>query len=121
MGDDDPDEDQQQVIAGLNTLTASGVACFILHGNRDFLIGPRFCAATGARLLHDPFILSLYGRRVLVMHGDADEVIDQSEGRKLFETAKEPKEGFWPHGAGHSNIFDLGGFDAARDFIERHL
>jgi fermentation-respiration switch protein FrsA (DUF1100 family) len=58
---------------------------------------------------------------LLVMHGDADQVIDQSLGRKLFEAANEPKEGFWPEGAGHNNIFDLGGFEAARDFIERHF
>ncbi len=58
---------------------------------------------------------------LLVMHGDADAVIDQSLGRTLFAAANEPKEGFWPHGAGHNDIFDLGGFDAARAFIERHF
>jgi UDP-2,3-diacylglucosamine hydrolase len=89
VGDDDPDDDQRQVIAGLNALTASGVACFILHGNRDFLIGPRFCEATGARLLHDPFILSLYGRRVLVMHGDALCTDDRSYQR-LRATVRDP-------------------------------
>jgi len=58
---------------------------------------------------------------LLVMHGDADQVIDQSLGRRLFDAANEPKEGFWPHGAGHNDIFDLGGFDTARAFIERRL
>jgi hypothetical protein len=58
---------------------------------------------------------------VLIMHGDADVVIDPSLGRKLFAAANEPKESFWPHDAGHNNIFDLGGFDKARDFIERRF
>jgi UDP-2,3-diacylglucosamine hydrolase len=42
-----------------------------MHGNRDFLLGERFCSASGARLLTDPLIVTLYGERVLVMHGDA--------------------------------------------------
>lgn len=58
---------------------------------------------------------------LLVMHGDADQVIDQALGRRLFDAANEPKEGFWPHGVGHNDIFDLGGFNAARSFIERRL
>lgn len=58
---------------------------------------------------------------LLVMHGEADYVIPQSLGRRLFEAANEPKEGFWPQGIGHNDIFDNGGFAAARDFIERRF
>jgi UDP-2,3-diacylglucosamine hydrolase len=89
VGDDDPDPDQRQVIAGLHALTAGGVACFIMHGNRDFLIGPRFCEATGARLLHDPLVLTLHGNRVLVMHGDALCTDDRSYQR-LRATVRDP-------------------------------
>jgi UDP-2,3-diacylglucosamine hydrolase len=71
VGDDDPDADQSAAIAGLRRLTASGVPCFVMHGNRDFLIGERFAAETGARLLPDPLLLTLHGQTVLVMHGDA--------------------------------------------------
>lgn len=56
---------------------------------------------------------------LLIMHGDADEVIPQAFGKALFDAAHEPKEGFWPQGAGHGSIFDLGGFLKAREFIER--
>jgi UDP-2,3-diacylglucosamine hydrolase len=42
-----------------------------MHGNRDFLIGERFCRETGATLLPDGTIVDLYGQRVLLMHGDA--------------------------------------------------
>ncbi len=71
VGDDDPDADQTAVIAGMRGLTERGVPCFLMHGNRDFLIGKRFCAASGATLLPDPIVLTLYGQSVLVMHGDA--------------------------------------------------
>jgi UDP-2,3-diacylglucosamine hydrolase len=71
VGDDAADSDQAAMIAGLKSLTASGVPCFVMHGNRDFLLGPQFCAMTGARLLPDPLVLTLYGEPILVMHGDA--------------------------------------------------
>jgi len=56
---------------------------------------------------------------LLIMHGGADYVIPQFLGRRLFEAANQPKEGFWPVGIGHTDIFDNGGFTTARDFIER--
>ncbi len=71
VGDDCPAGSQDAIVAGLAALTAAGVPCFVMHGNRDFLLGDDFCARTGARLLPDPTLLTLYGERVLVMHGDA--------------------------------------------------
>jgi UDP-2,3-diacylglucosamine hydrolase len=41
-----------------------------MHGNRDFLLGERFCAATGCRLLRDYEKVDLYGPSVLLTHGD---------------------------------------------------
>ncbi|MGH8300016.1 MAG: hypothetical protein ACRET5_00960, partial [Steroidobacteraceae bacterium] len=38
IGDDDATEDRSAVLDALRELTSSGVACFLLHGNRDFLI-----------------------------------------------------------------------------------
>jgi fermentation-respiration switch protein FrsA (DUF1100 family) len=58
---------------------------------------------------------------ILIMHGEADEVIPQALGRQLFDAANEPKEGFWPKMAGHNSIFDLGGFITATEFIERNV
>ena len=42
---------------------ARRVPCSLMHGNRDFLIGPRFCAATGAQLLGDYERVDLFGSR----------------------------------------------------------
>jgi fermentation-respiration switch protein FrsA (DUF1100 family) len=58
---------------------------------------------------------------LLVMHGDSDWIIPQYMGRQLFNAANQPKEGFWPQGIGHQDIFDNGGFTTARDFIERRF
>jgi UDP-2,3-diacylglucosamine hydrolase len=71
IGDDAPDSAQSAAIRGLLTLTDSGVPCFVMHGNRDFLLSRQFCDASGAQLLPDPLIITLYGEPVLVMHGDA--------------------------------------------------
>ena len=43
---------------------------FIMHGNRDFLIGPEFLASSGMKLLSDPYIEEMFGKSVLLMHGD---------------------------------------------------
>jgi UDP-2,3-diacylglucosamine hydrolase len=71
IGDDAPDAAQAAVTAALKELTAGGVPCFVMHGNRDFLLAAQFCRASGAQLLPDPLIVTLYGEPVLVMHGDA--------------------------------------------------
>ncbi|HEV7357516.1 MAG TPA: UDP-2,3-diacylglucosamine diphosphatase [Steroidobacteraceae bacterium] len=71
IGDDAPDSAQSAAIRGLRTLTDNGVPCFVMHGNRDFLLSRQFCDLSGAHLLPDPLIVTLYGEPVLVMHGDA--------------------------------------------------
>ncbi|MDB5973168.1 MAG: UDP-2,3-diacylglucosamine diphosphatase [Hydrocarboniphaga sp.] len=58
-------------IAGLASLTASGVPVRVQRGNRDFLLGPTFERASGARLLADPSVVDIDGERWLLTHGDA--------------------------------------------------
>jgi UDP-2,3-diacylglucosamine hydrolase len=60
---------QQPVIDALKELTLSKNV-FLIHGNRDFLIGQVFAEATGIKLLQDPTLVSLYGKSVLLSHGD---------------------------------------------------
>jgi UDP-2,3-diacylglucosamine hydrolase len=43
---------------------------YFMHGNRDFLVAEGFSAATGVKLLVDPTVVDLYGRRTVLMHGD---------------------------------------------------
>ena len=89
IGDDAPDSAQSAAIAGLRELTAGGVPCFVMHGNRDFLLSRQFCAASGAQLLPDPLIITLYGEPVLVMHGDA-LCTDDRAYQRLRATVRDP-------------------------------
>ena len=71
IGDDDLEEPFYAVMAGLlRRLTAAGVPLYLMHGNRDFLVGARFCEATGAQLLADPSVHEIQGVRTLLVHGD---------------------------------------------------
>jgi UDP-2,3-diacylglucosamine hydrolase len=70
IGDDEDEPAWTPVIESLARLTRSGVPVAVMHGNRDFLLGPRFCAATGCRLLGDFERLELHGDTVLLTHGD---------------------------------------------------
>ncbi len=71
VGDDDADPEKERVCAALRALSARGVGCFALHGNRDFLLGAGFSARSGCRLLRDPVVAQFDAERVLLTHGDA--------------------------------------------------
>jgi len=70
IGDDDPNPLHREMAAAIKALVDSGVPCFFIHGNRDFLISKRFARESGMTLLPQERVLELYGRRVLIMHGD---------------------------------------------------
>ncbi|ESS59336.1 UDP-2,3-diacylglucosamine hydrolase [Enterobacter cloacae S611] len=70
IGDDDPNPLHQRVAGAIRALVDSGVPCYFIHGNRDFLLGKRFARESGMQLLPQEKVLNLYGRNVLIMHGD---------------------------------------------------
>ena len=70
IGDDDTHPGNGPVIEALANLKLRGVPCFFMHGNRDFLVGKRFAAATGCQLLEEHEVVELEGARVLLTHGD---------------------------------------------------
>ncbi len=69
---DAPDGDPlaRKVAEAFGALSRGGVGVRLMHGNRDFLIGTRFCEVSGARLLQDPAVEKIGGARTLLMHGD---------------------------------------------------
>lgn len=75
IGDDAPDPVGVRVAAGLRALVAEeGTRIYLMHGNRDLLLGRAFCKAAGVTLLQDPTVATftrLGGRRALLAHGDA--------------------------------------------------
>lgn len=70
IGDDDDARLGRQVAAALKDLTSRGVPVYLIHGNRDFLLGERFAAAGGVNLLPEATVIDLYGTPTLIMHGD---------------------------------------------------
>jgi UDP-2,3-diacylglucosamine hydrolase len=73
IGDDALDDDQvaAAVAAALRSLTDRGRRVYVMHGNRDLLLGAGFLRATGAQLLADPCVATIAGREALLAHGDA--------------------------------------------------
>lgn len=70
VGDDDDDPERARICAALHAYTSAGVPCFVMRGNRDFLLGARFAERTGCRLLADPVLTEIHGVRTLLSHGD---------------------------------------------------
>jgi len=69
------DEDLEQpfniaVASALRRVSEGGTRLWLMHGNRDFLLGERFCQAAGATLLQEPLLLNVEGRPTLILHGD---------------------------------------------------
>ncbi|NCS65721.1 MAG: UDP-2,3-diacylglucosamine diphosphatase [Hydrogenophilales bacterium CG03_land_8_20_14_0_80_62_28] len=72
VGDDDlPSPLPGAVCQALRRQADAGLAIFIMHGNRDFLLGEGFCQASSARLLPEPALIDLHGAPTLLMHGDS--------------------------------------------------
>jgi UDP-2,3-diacylglucosamine hydrolase len=75
IGDDELDASDGDPLAlrvaqALGGLARRGVSVAFMHGNRDFLVGARFCEKSGARLLEDPSVERIGGVRTLLVHGD---------------------------------------------------
>ncbi|CFR14565.1 UDP-2%2C3-diacylglucosamine hydrolase [Yersinia frederiksenii] len=70
IGDDDPEPLYRQIAAALKSLQQQGVPCYFIHGNRDFLLGKRFAIESGMILLPEEKVVELYGRDIVILHGD---------------------------------------------------
>ena len=70
IGDDDDAPMNLAVCAALQRCSRHGTPVFIMHGNRDFLLGDEFARQCGCTLLGDTERIDLYGTPTLLMHGD---------------------------------------------------
>ena len=78
------------IIRALKKLSRQSVNIYFMHGNRDFLLGADFAKATGATWLADPSLVTLYGKPVLLSHGDAlctDDVAYQTFRQEVRSAA----------------------------------
>ena len=67
LGDDQDEPTYQTIQTALHNVKCP---IFIMHGNRDFLLGTDFAEKTDCKLIKDPHIIDLYGTPTLLMHGD---------------------------------------------------
>lgn len=81
LGDDDPEPAHRDVVAALARVAASGTLLYVMRGNRDFMLGERFCREAGAVLLDDPATVDMGGTRVVLSHGDGLCVDDRAYQR----------------------------------------
>jgi len=71
LGDDACDALSTGFAARLASLTQGGTRVYLMHGNRDFLLGERYAEQCGATLVRDDAItVEIAGTPTLLMHGD---------------------------------------------------
>ena len=70
ISDEDQNPHYQTIIKALAETAASGVRCYIMHGNRDFMLGKRFERESGTTLIHDPTLIYAGEKSILLSHGD---------------------------------------------------
>ena len=70
IGDDTPSSAADAVALALRAVSDAGVPVYFIRGNRDFLLGNDYAARAGMQILPDPSVIQLYGKPVLLQHGD---------------------------------------------------
>ena len=70
IGDDLESPLADVIAAQLKEFSAAGSAVYLMHGNRDFLIGETYAARCGAQLIHEPFTLNSAQGPLTLLHGD---------------------------------------------------
>ena len=99
-----------EVAQGFRRRADAGVTVHVMHGNRDFLIGEGFFAASGARFLDDPSVIRFAGQPVALMHGDTlcTDDRDYQAWRRTARSAAWQREFLArPLGARHEAILGL--------------
>lgn len=91
LGDDLVAPEYIPVLEALRVLSDNGVEIYVMHGNRDFLLGKEFEQMSGCHLIDDPLRIDLYGTPTLLMHGD----LLCSDDRPYQEMRKRLRDPAW--------------------------
>lgn len=90
-GDDDlGDPFHKRIISALHNVSSGGTRLYLLHGNRDLLMGEELERACGATILPDPTLIDLYGAPTLLTHGDqlcTDDLAYQAYRKQVHDPA----------------------------------
>lgn len=89
VGDDDDSMFADQLRETLRT-HGERTNLFLMHGNRDFLLGSKFADDVSATLLEDPTVIRLAGYDTLLSHGDMFCTSDTAyqQMRQLFRSSE---------------------------------
>ncbi|WP_455204558.1 UDP-2,3-diacylglucosamine diphosphatase, partial [Kaarinaea lacus] len=90
VGDDFIPPGVDFIVNSLAALTSSNVPVYVMHGNRDFLLGEGFAQQSGCELLPEYHIIDLYGTKTLLMHGDL-LCTDDVEYMKFRQMVRNPQ------------------------------
>lgn len=86
VGDDDHTEFNRSIQLIFKTFTSTtGIPVYLMHGNRDFLLGQDFARNTGCEFIADPTVIQLYGKSILLKHGD--DLCTDDKGHARFRGA----------------------------------
>lgn len=58
-------------VEAMRRASQAGLKLWLMHGNRDFLLGDAFAQATGVTLIEDPCEVDVDAQTLLLAHGDA--------------------------------------------------
>jgi len=70
LGDDDQALELEPVFSKMKQLADAGLKIYLMHGNRDFLMGEALAERCGCTLIDDPVLENLNQHSALLMHGD---------------------------------------------------
>ncbi|MFZ2237255.1 MAG: UDP-2,3-diacylglucosamine diphosphatase [Dokdonella sp.] len=90
IGDDVADPVGDTVATALAGLHERGVPVYLIHGNRDFLLGDGWARRARVTMLSDPSLIDIEGQATLLMHGDllcTDDIAYQAFRRQVHTPA----------------------------------
>lgn len=94
VGDDSRHQPFERQLVDAMAAASARRPLYFMAGNRDFLVGPELCVAAGLRALPDPTVLSAWGGRWLLCHGDA-QCLDDTRYQAYRAQVRSPA---WQHG-----------------------
>lgn len=72
IGDDNQNLLHTQIAKNLKILNNKNIPCYLIRGNRDFLLGSKYANLCGITLLPDEQVIKLTsGNNIVILHGDS--------------------------------------------------
>jgi UDP-2,3-diacylglucosamine hydrolase len=70
LGADLKDQCYADIVINLKKILNKGIPIYFMKGNRDFLLTRTVAKDLGVFLIDDPTVISIYGKKFLLTHGD---------------------------------------------------